>query len=96
MQRFNHLRGRFQHANGLKTPEPTCCMIRVEVSQEVVLAAWILEVEAVNHEVGAIYPLDVLHLLCHGFTVRCCWGVLSALLCKNGALSSLLSEKLAS
>lgn len=37
----------------------------MEVSEEVVLALGTLEVEPINHEVCAVYPLDVLNLLCH-------------------------------
>lgn len=37
----------------------------MEVSKEVVLALGTLKVEPINHEVCAIYPLDVLDLLCH-------------------------------
>ena len=50
----------------------------MEVGEEVVLAARILEVEAINHEVGTIYPLDVLHLLRHCLALLCCWRILSA------------------
>ena len=43
----------------------TCCVVRMEMCQEVILAACILEVEPINHKVGAINPFDVLYLLRH-------------------------------
>ena len=40
--------------------EPTCCVVRVKMRQEVVLAAPVLKIETVDHEVGAIDPFEVL------------------------------------
>ena len=37
----------------------------MEMGQEVVLASSTLEIEAVNHKVGALNPFDVLNLLSH-------------------------------
>ena len=37
----------------------------MEMCKEVILAACILEVESINHKVGAIDPFDVLYLLRH-------------------------------
>lgn len=38
----------------------TSCVVRVKMCEKVVLASCILEVETINHEVGATNPFQVL------------------------------------
>ena len=44
---------------------PTCGVIRMKMGEKVILAPRVLEVESINHEVGAIDPFQMLNLLCH-------------------------------
>lgn len=40
----------------------TCCVVRVEVAQEVALAAAVLVAEPVHHKVCALHPFQALDL----------------------------------